>query len=417
MRILHYNGVKAEAARYLTRTPTNAFPRERSRILITNGGWRNFLDMTQPEVKVAKMSSSDCSWERKESEGERVDAFMSNGWKAGSLSWKGFIIALLAGTWMISATEVGLRAKKPPEIIGWAYVKTPGVQLRRKHKESARPLLKLRRGAVLPVFRIHAKKGPRWFAAVGVNLGDATPLRGWISEDQVELLGRDAAPGDRAVLAQMGRPFSEDRISASAQVARLFWQSGGSRKDLVVTVASLWLPAPVSRVFEQVEGEYVPAPEARQFSPPDFSAEGGTGIESMEVLDLIGDGRECLITVEGFQQGPKIEGRRLVIRRLSGGKVEKIWDAPTMVSNLGSYPGKLKILRPPELNIGQPATVTHGKVEFISRPQGGFLFRWEGEIEFYLLGRDAPVEIISLKKTFRWNGREFSAVPEQQTSD
>ena len=77
---------------------------------------------------------------------------------------------------MISATEVGLRAKKPPEIIGWAYVKTPGVQLRRKHKESARPLLKLRRGAVLPVFRIHAKKGPRWFAAVGVNLGDATPL-------------------------------------------------------------------------------------------------------------------------------------------------------------------------------------------------------------------------------------------------
>ena len=240
---------------------------------------------------------------------------------------------------------------------------------------------------------------------------EATPIRGWISEDQVEFLERDAVPGDASVLAQMGRPFSDDRISASAQVARAFWQAEGSWKALVVTASPPWLPAPMSRVFENVGGRYVPAPEARQFSPPDFSADGGTGIEFMEVLDLVGDGQECLITVEGFREAPKIEGCRLVIRRFTGGKVKKIWDAPTEVSNLGSYPEKLEVREPPELNIGKPATVTRGTVEFISRPQGGFLFRWEGEIEFCLLGRHEPVKTIPLKKSFAWNGREFSAVP------
>ena len=379
---------------------------------MTNAVRRICLDKKKPEVKVSKISAGDCSRDLKENEGGRVDALLSTRRIAGRIPWKGFIVALLVGGWILSATEVGLRAKKPLEIIGWAYVKTSGVQLRRKHKESSRPLLKLGRGAVLPVFRIHSKNGPRWFAAAGVILEEATPIRGWISEDQVEFLGHDAVPGDASVLAQMGRPFSDDRISASAQVARTFWQAEGSWKALVVTASSPWLPAPMSRVFENVGGRYVPAPEARQFSSPDFSADGGTGIEFMEVLDLVGDGQECLVTVEGVREAPKTEGRRLVIRRFTGGKVEKIWDAPTEVSNLGSYPGKLEIRQPPELNIGKPATVTRGEVEFISRPQGGFLFRWEGEIEFYLLGRDAPVETIPLKKSFAWNGREFSAVPD-----
>ena len=186
---------------------------------MTNAVRRICLDKKKPEVKVSKMSTGDCSRDLKENEGGRVDALLSTRRLAGRIPWKGFIAALLVGGWILSATEVGLRAIKPPEIICWAFVKTSGVQLRRKHKESSRPLLKLGRGAVLPVFRIHSKNGPRWFSAVGVKLKEATPIRGWVSEDQVELLGRDAVPGDASVLAQMGRPFSDDRISASAQVA------------------------------------------------------------------------------------------------------------------------------------------------------------------------------------------------------
>ena len=80
---------------------------------MTNAVRRICLDKKKPEVKVSKISAGDCSRDLKENEGGRVDALLSTRRIAGRIPWKGFIVALLVGGWILSATEVGLRAKSP----------------------------------------------------------------------------------------------------------------------------------------------------------------------------------------------------------------------------------------------------------------------------------------------------------------
>ena len=44
------------------------------------------------------------------------------------------------------------------------------------------------------------------------------------------------------------------------------------------------------------------------------------------------------------------------------------------------------------------------------------LLEWEGEIEFYLVGREAPVETVRLKKVFRWDGESFTETEKREAS-
>jgi hypothetical protein len=97
----------------------------------------------------------------------------------------------------------------------------------------------------------------------------------------------------------------------------------------------------------------------------------------------------------------------VVIRRLEGGAFKTLGQIPLEARNLAAYPPKLQILEPTELNIGRPGTDTKGAVEFGAR---GALtdIVWKGKVNFHVLGREEPVETLSLEMTWSWDGTRFS---------
>jgi hypothetical protein len=132
-------------------------------------------------------------------------------------------------------------------------------------------------------------------------------------------------------------------------------------------------------------------------------------ITDLEIRDLVGDGNECLITREPFSFGPRNEGVNLVIRRIVAGAFQTLWRAPVEFRNLASFAPKMRMLAPPEKNIGAPGTVTKGDVDF--RPRGRTTdLVWKGKVEFYVVGREQPVETVDLEKTCAWDGTKFTAL-------
>ncbi len=327
---------------------------------------------------------------------------------------KSVLTALMGVAWVCGAAAGGVQGKEAPDLLGWAYVKAPGVKIERKRKPTRQPLLTLGRGAVLPVFRIAGKKGARWFQVLGVDLEEQSPVRGWVAEENTKLWPVEAMPLAEALLVHFGRPFLEDRIAQTTHVARYVWSSEGAGRNLIAVAASPRLPSPVAKIFKkQGSGWALALP---QFPSPNFSDDGGIGLRFLEVRDLAGDGRECVITQEPFRRIPGIEGVRLVVRRLGNGGLRSVWEVPREVSNCGSFPAEVQIKRPLALNIGAPGTAVNGEITFVEIPQGGMLLEWEGEIEFYLVGREAPVETVRLKKVFRWDGESFTETEKREAS-
>ena len=66
-----------------------------------------------------------------------------------------------------------------------------------------------------------------------------------------------------------------------------------------------------------------------------------------------------------------------------------------------------RVLQPPEANIGMPGTVTKGELEFRTRGRLTDLV-WKGKVEFHVLGREEPVESVSIEKTCAWDGTKFA---------
>jgi len=130
-------------------------------------------------------------------------------------------------------------------------------------------------------------------------------------------------------------------------------------------------------------------------------------LKVLEIRDLVGDGNECLVTREPFDLGLENRGIRIVIRRLEGAELKTLWEAPLERRNLSSYPPKTRLLQPPERNIGEPGTVTTGTVDFLARG-GRHEPVWKGKVEFYVVGREAPVNSIAFEKTCAWQGTKFA---------
>jgi len=126
-----------------------------------------------------------------------------------------------------------------------------------------------------------------------------------------------------------------------------------------------------------------------------------------EVRDLLGDGNECLVTKEAFSFGPENHGVKMVIRRIEGNALRTLWEAPLEFRNLASYAAQPRVGQPPEKNIGSPGTVTRGSVEFQAR---GNLSEpvWRGSIEFYVFGREQPLQKVSVEKLCSWEGTQFA---------
>jgi hypothetical protein len=200
----------------------------------------------------------------------------------------------------------------------------------------------------------------------------------------------------------LGGIYLDDTAKSHIQIARFLVLRGGAEAGLLCLVGSPALADFRLQVFRRAQGKFVPGPHL-EFP---FS-EMKPGITTLETRDLMGDGTECLVTHEPFDLGPENRGVNLIIRQIETTGFSVLWKGPLEYRNLASFPQHYHVLEPGERNIGAASTVTKGSVEFLAH---GRLSEpvWKGKVEFYVVGREKPVESISIKKVCPWDGTKFA---------
>jgi hypothetical protein len=209
-------------------------------------------------------------------------------------------------------------------------------------------------------------------------------------------------PADGFILQQLGGAYLDDFTASHTEIGRWLLRQRALGACLVCLVASSVLPTAKLIAFLPIQGGFLAGPslEFPLFDTP-------SGIIAAEVRDLRGDGNECLISREPFRTGPERRGTNLVIRAIEARTFKTLWEAPLEFRNLEAYPPKLRVLQPPEVNIGASGTVTTGDVSF--RPQGkSYEPVWKGKVEFYGVGREQPIESVLIEKACPWDGEKFT---------
>ncbi len=293
---------------------------------------------------------------------------------------------------------------KERKATGWAYVSSRAVDVRTAPSDRRRTILRLGRGALVEVDESASRGGGIWSRVRALNLDTLEPQVGWINSSQVEIVPLDRFPADADLLRLLGGAYLEDFVSSHTQMARFLVRQSGAEAALVCLLGSSSLPQTKLQVFRRLQGKF--APDAFLEFP--FS-EMKPALTGVEVLDLLGDGNECLVAHERFDFGPQTGGVNLVIRRIGHGRFEKLWEAPLEYRNFASFPPQYRILEPPEKNIGAAGTVAYGTVDFHAR---GNLSEpvWKGQVEFHVPGREEPVESVAIEKTCAWDGTKFQAL-------
>jgi hypothetical protein len=309
------------------------------------------------------------------------------------------LLSLLAS--LHPAVVAGAEVDEGPQPIGWIYVKADTLDMTAKPGARNKPE-HLARGTLAPVFKLTEKKGVKWAAVRILNLATARPQVGWVESDQVEVLPPEAYPADADLLSRLGGPYVDDFIAKHTDVARFLVRQSQSVPLLLCYVFAGPLPTAKLVAFTASQGKFIPGASL------DFPiSEMHAGIIALEVRDLLGDGNECVISREPFRAGPQTRGLNLTIRRIEGEKFHTVWQAPVEFRNLAEFRSKLQILQPPEKNIGAPGTTTTGEVSF---SQSGNQQEpiWKGKVEFFLFGREKPVDSVTVEKACPWDGREFA---------
>jgi hypothetical protein len=276
------------------------------------------------------------------------------------------------------------------------------VDVRAKTSERKKPILRLGRGGLVPIFELKQRPGRSWARVVAVDPASLTPQGGWIDTSQAETLPLGQYPLDAELLKLLGGPYLEDSTAANTAIARFLVRQGERESALVCFLGSPVSPQARFQAFLPAQGKFTLGPYL-EFPFADLKA----AITTLEIRDLVGDGNECLLTRETFNLGPQHEGVNLVIRRLEGGGLKTLWRAPVEFVNLAAFPPKIQVLAPPEKNIGSAGTVTKGSVDFRPRGRASDLI-WKGKVEFHVLGREQPVETIAVEKICAWDGSEFA---------
>jgi hypothetical protein len=290
-------------------------------------------------------------------------------------------------------------AQKPRS---WGYVRSGPLEVRSKPNARKKAFLHLGRGALLEVLKTQSKGGANWAQVRVLNLETLNFDNGWVEADRLEAMPPGRFPPNAEIFRLLGGPYLDDFTAAHSEIARWLIQEGAAGKVLLCFVNSRDQPYAKLVVFLPSGGKLAPGPS---LNFP--SAELEAGITSLEVRDLLGDGNECLITHEPFRGGPNTHGTNVVIRRIAGKAFQTLWKAPIEYRYLDVYPAKIRILDPPEKNIATAGTVTTGDVSFhgqgkISEPE------WKGKVEFYVVGRDAPVDTVKIDKVCPWEGTKFT---------
>lgn len=294
------------------------------------------------------------------------------------------------------------KAAAPP--ISWGYVKRQtDVEARPAHPSRNPAILRLQRGELVNLAGVKSKGTSSWTKIGAVNPSTFEIVAGWVdSSSIIDSDPREPYPSDADILKELGGRYLEDFTASSSVIVRYVVRQGQGEPALLCFIGSRALPQTRLQIIQRVSGHLALGPHL------EFPAsEMVSGITRLEVLDLLGDGNECIVTDEPFNTQPEEEGKNMVIRRIEGNALKILWQAPLEFRNLSAYPPQIKILEPPEKNIGSPGTVTTAKVEFRS---GGPVSEpvWKGKIEFHVFGREEPVDTISAEKPCPWIGSKFA---------
>ena len=314
------------------------------------------------------------------------------------------IPGLLIFICITAAGTLPAKEKEQSQLIAWCYARGGTLEVERKAAGRRTISLSLGRGTLAPVVRTDSKNGkPRALLRI-VDLATLTAVEGWADSGNAEIIPLERFPGDEVLQRQLHIEPPGSSRSASAVVARWLVKQGKAGTALVCFVASAGLPLARLAAFEPEGGKYVRA-AALEFP---FS-EMKPGIVYGEVRDLLADGDECLITHEPYREGPMTLGLNMVIRRVQRDSFSTLWKAPLEARNLESFPAEMKILQPPERNVGAPGTVTKADVEF--EASGNiYIPVWKALVQFFEAGQDKPLDSVKVTKACTWNGSVFEPV-------
>ncbi len=292
--------------------------------------------------------------------------------------------------------------RKAPEPTGWCLASKGPLEVRAKPGGHKPPLVTLGKGALVLGYETKSANGRAWVRVRAVDPAKLTPQTGWVDSTQVERLPLSEFPRDEELVRQIGSPFLDDFTAANTAVARYLMRQSQGLPAIICFLGGEILPQSRLQVFFRKAGKLALGPYM------EFTFSGvQSAITSLEIRNLVGDGCECIVTREPYSAGPQNDGINMVIRRDEKGELATLWKAPLEARNFASYPARVRILQPPEANIGSPGTVTKGDVEFRARGQLTDLV-WKGKVELYAVGREQPLESLPIEKVCQWQGDRFS---------
>jgi hypothetical protein len=308
---------------------------------------------------------------------------------------------LLAAQFLIPAGATAGK-KKADVPVGWGYASQGPIEIRPGFLNRGNPILKLGRGALVAILEDKGGKGKSSLKVRAVNPTTLEAVTGWVDSSTMVRQALDEYPLDKDLLKQLGGEYLQDFTTTFAQIVRFVLRQGNQAPVLVCFIGARMLPSARLQVFHKRGGKYAPGPYIEfPISELHFA------ITDLEVRDLMGDGNECLITREPFTIQTEDFGVNLVIRRLEANELVTLWKAPLQFQNKASYLPRLNILTPPESNIGSPGTFSSGAVQYqkrgvVSEPV------WKGKVEFFVVGREDPVDTVKVEKTCAWDGSKFA---------
>ena len=318
------------------------------------------------------------------------------------------LLALLIVGTILSSPCFAKEKKEPdipssPDPIGWLEVTTGTREFEPSdHDEHKKGPKDLPQGQVLPVFKTKEKHGVTVAQVGTVNLDTGNAEMGWVQLDPAEIKPLSAYPVDSELLRLLGSSYLEDFVAEHTNIARFLLRQGPGRAALLCYVVAVPLSTGKLVLFTPRDEKYE-AGASVDFSLDELHA----GVTFLETRDLLGDGTDCVITHEPTREQTQTYGTFLRIRKIQDGQFQVLWQAPLSFHNFSQYPARIQILQPPERNVGAPGTVTTGDVTFRPAAQGQEPV-WKGKVEYFVLGREKPVDAVKFEKACPWDGREFA---------
>ncbi len=312
-----------------------------------------------------------------------------------------FAVLICARLLGASGKRARFKPSPSPRPLAWAYVGGGGVRLLKKPGDSKAVTGHLGRGELAEALERKTRGGIIWVRVMARDPATLQERVGWVKARTIEEMPPDRFPNDRACLDAMGGQYLDDTVAAQAVMVRYLARPARGGILLVAWVGSPLLAHVRLQLFRQSGGKWLAGPFL------EFPYAGmKTAMEDMQIRNLRGSEGECLISTEEAPSELGATLRQFVIRRVSARGFHTLWRAPLELANFTSYPAQIHALSPAVKNIGAPGTKTQGNVVFIAR-QGAWVPRWKGRVNFYVVGRSAPVQSVTIEKVCLWNGARF----------